>query len=109
MVTRRQTLVGSAALAGTLATPALAGPAKPGPFVQRKGTGFTLSGKPYRYVGTNMWYAAWLGAPADYGNRDRLRRELDALKALGVTNIRANASAEESPLNHSVKPTFHDK
>ncbi|MCW3849323.1 cellulase family glycosylhydrolase [Sphingomonas sp. LB-2] len=109
MVTRRQTLTGAAALAGTLATPATARPAKPSPFVQRKGTGFVLNDKPYRYVGTNMWYAAWLGAPADYGNRDRLRRELDALKALGVTNIRANASAEESPLNHSVKPTFHGK
>ena len=109
MVTRRQTLAGAAALTSTLATPTLAGPAKPGPFVQREGTGFTLSGKPYRYVGTNMWYAAWLGATADYGNRDRLCRELDTLKAMGVTNIRANASAEESPLNHSVKPTFHDK
>ncbi|MEZ0242829.1 MAG: mannanase, partial [Sphingomonas sp.] len=109
MVTRRQTLAGAAALTGTLATPALARPAKPSPFVQRKGTGFTLNDKPYRYVGTNMWYAAWLGAPADYGNRDRLKRELDALKAMGVTNIRANASAEESPLNHSVKPTFHGK
>lgn len=109
MVTRRQTLTGGAALAGTLATPALATPGRASPFVRRDGTRFTLDGKPYRYAGTNMWYAAWLGAPADYGNRDRLRRELDALHAMGVTNIRANASAEESPLNHSVKPTFHSK
>jgi len=108
MVTRRDTLTGAAALAGTLTTPALAR-ANPGPFVQRQGTGFTLNAKPYRYAGTNMWYAAWLGAATDYGNRDRLRRELDTLKAMGVTNIRANASAEESPLNHSVKPTFHGK
>ena len=51
MVTRRQTLAGAAALAGTLATPALARPGKPGPFVQRKGTGFTLDGKPFGEYG----------------------------------------------------------
>jgi mannan endo-1,4-beta-mannosidase len=111
MVTRRELIGTGAALTATMAAPpALAAPAAPAaPFVKRAGTGFTLEGKPYRYAGTNMWYAAWLGAATDYGNRDRLKRELDALRTMGITNIRANASAEESPLNHSVKPSFHGK
>ena len=35
-----------------------------------------------------MWYAAYLGADAPIGNRDRLKRELDRLAALGINNVR---------------------
>ena len=35
-----------------------------------------------------MWYAAYLGADAPIGNRDRLKRELDRLAALGIDNVR---------------------
>ena len=48
-------------------------------FIRRSGTSFTSGGKPYRIAGTNMWYAAYLGADAPIGNRDRLKRELDRL------------------------------
>ena len=53
-----------------------------------------------------MWYAPWLGADAPFGNRARLSRELDRLRALGVSNVRINGSAEFSPLRNSVRPAF---
>src|SRR6476469_9059001 len=71
-------------------------------FVRRVGTHFTIGGKPYHYAGANMWYGAWLGADAAYGDRARLRRELDTLAAMGVTNLRVLASSEDSPLLHAV-------
>lgn len=106
MVTRRDLLGTGAALTAALATPALAAPARP--FVRRKGTGFTRDGKPYRYAGTNLWYGAWLGAAAPLGDRDRLKRELDALAGLGVANVRILASSETSPLRNAVKPAFRN-
>ena len=106
MVTRRSLIGGSAALAATLALPlpAAAAPA----FVRREGTRLMLGDRPYRFAGANLWYGAWLGA-AGFGNRDRLRRELDALAATGVTNLRVAASAEASPLKNAVSPAFHDR
>ncbi|MBO9622729.1 MAG: cellulase family glycosylhydrolase [Sphingomonas sp.] len=109
MVTRRSLLGAGGALASSLALPAplLAAPA--GTFVRRSGTGFTLGGAPYRFVGANIWYGAWLGASADFGDRERLKRELDTLAAMGVTNLRILASAEEGPLKNSVKPGFRQQ
>jgi mannan endo-1,4-beta-mannosidase len=110
MVTRRELLgAGAATAAATAIPPVLATPAAPGPFVQSDGTRFTLGGKPYRYVGANIWYGAYLGAKAPIGNRERLKRELDALVKLGVTNLRVLASAEEGPLRNSVKPGFRTR
>ena len=84
--------------------------ARPGEdFVRRDGMRLTLGGAPYRFVGANLWYAAYLGADTEYGDRARLRRELARLAALGVTNLRILASAEEGPLAHSIKPGFRDK
>lgn len=65
-----------------------------------------LGGQPYRFAGANIWYGAYLGADAPYGNRTRLGRELDRLKALGITNLRILASAEEGRLRNSIKPGF---
>ena len=103
MVTRRTMLGGAAALTTTAILPVRAAPA----FVRREGTRLMLGGKPYRFAGANLWYAAWLGADAPYGDRERLKRELDTLAATGVTNLRIAASAEDSPLKNSVKPAFH--
>jgi len=49
---------------------------------------FMVDGKPYYFVGVNFWYGAILGSQGEGGDRDRLSRELDALKKLGVTNLR---------------------
>jgi mannan endo-1,4-beta-mannosidase len=82
---------------------------RPRPFVTTSGTRFTIAGGSYRIAGTNMWYAAYLGADAPSGNRDRLKREFDRLTALGVDNVRILGSSEFSPLINSVRPTFRDE
>lgn len=78
-------------------------------FVQRRGRQLLLGDEPYRFVGANLWYGAYLGADAVYGDRKRLGRELDRLQALGVSNVRILASAEEGPLKSSIKPGFRTK
>jgi len=75
-------------------------------FVRREGSQLMRGGAPYRIAGANMWYAAWLGADAPYGDRARLVRELDRLEALGLNNLRIMAAAEEGPLRSSIKPGF---
>ncbi|HVZ99301.1 MAG TPA: cellulase family glycosylhydrolase [Caulobacterales bacterium] len=98
----------AACSARSAATPGPARPARAG-FVGVDGQRFVLDGAPYRYVGANMWYGAYLGADAGFGNRDRLRRELDALTELGIANIRVLASGEISPLRNSLNPAFRDR
>jgi mannan endo-1,4-beta-mannosidase len=105
MLTRRDLLIGAGALAASAAAPAT--PAAPASaFVRRAGTQLRRGGRRYPVIGANLWYAAWLGAPAPLGNRTRLGRELDRLAALGVNNLRILAGAELSPLRNSVTPAF---
>lgn len=49
---------------------------------------FAIGDSTYRYVGTNFWYGAILGSKGRGGDRERLARELDNLKSLGVENLR---------------------
>lgn len=106
MFSRRAFLASSGSL--VLAPPLTSRTARPG-FVTRDGMALMLDGRPYRFVGANAWYLAWLGADADFGDRGRLARELDALQGDGVTNLRIAASAELSPLKNSVRPAFRDR
>lgn len=100
-LTRRTVLAGSVGLAG-----AHAAAVKPSsPFVRVAGQSFTLGGMPYRFVGTNMWYGAYLGA----WQPDRLKRELDTLAGLGLKNLRVLGSGEKSPLKNSLTVTFRDR
>ena len=78
-------------------------------FVAVEGTSFVRGGEPYAFVGANMWYAAYLGADAPFGDRERLSRELDLLLSLGVTNLRILGAAEESPYGKSLRITFRDE
>ena len=102
---RRQFTAGAALLLAGCATGQLAGNAH-GPFLRRDGRRLLLGDQPYRFVGTNMWYAAYLGADAPYGNRARLQRELDRLAAAGLDNVRILGSSELSPLKNSITPAF---
>jgi mannan endo-1,4-beta-mannosidase len=97
---------GSASAASPAKAPASS--AKTG-FVHRDGMQLVFEGKPYRFAGANIWYGAYLGADTAYGDRARLARELDRLSALGISNVRILASAEEGPLKHSIKPGFRTK
>ncbi|MCG8369110.1 MAG: hypothetical protein MJA32_01200 [Proteobacteria bacterium] len=76
----------------------------PAEFVRVDGLEFRLDGRPYRYVGANLWYAAYLGAPG--GDRERLHRELDLLESHGVRNLRILGASERSPLENSLSPAI---
>lgn len=55
---------------------------------------FSVNDKPYYYIGTNFWYAAILGSQGQGGNRERLLKELDFMKANGITNLRVLVGAD---------------
>ena len=63
-------------------------------FISVEGTQLMRGGKPYYFIGTNFWYAPILGSTGEGGNRERLCKELDALKALGIENLRILAGAD---------------
>src|SRR5271157_693099 len=63
-------------------------------FVRVEGTHFVRDGKPYYFLGSNFWYGINLGSTGPGGNRARLLRELDRLKALGLVNLRVVALSE---------------
>ena len=112
MALSRRDLIAAAPL--TLAAfPALAAakkpPAPPKGFVTVKDGRLQLDGKPYRFVGANLWYGAWLGSTGPTGDRERLKRELDRLKALGVTNLRVLGAGERSPAKAAVSPTVQEQ
>lgn len=75
-------------------------------FVRVDGTQFVLDGKPYRFAGANFWYGAYLGAPGGLGDRERLRAELDQLKAAGIDNLRVLAMSEASGFKRGVRPAI---
>jgi mannan endo-1,4-beta-mannosidase len=102
-LTRRSTLAW--ALAWTGQAGARAAPRSR--FVRAAPGGFHLEGRPFPFAGANLWCGPYLGAEADFGDRDRLKRELDRLAALGITSLRVLGASEASPLKHSVTPAFH--
>ena len=62
-------------------------------------------GKPYRYIGTNMWYASVLASVGEGGNRERFCKELDKLQEIGVTNLRILSGPDAgSELANPAKP-----
>jgi hypothetical protein len=64
-------------------------------FITRQGVQLMDGSKRYTFVGANFWQGMSLGADgAASGDPARLRRQLDRLQALGVTNVRMVASAE---------------
>lgn len=76
-------------------------------FVTVKDGHFERNGKPYYYVGTNFWYGAILGSEGQGGDRDRLCRELDAMKAVGIDNLRILVGSDgENGVTTKVEPTL---
>ena len=75
------------------------------PLITQQGVQLMKNGKPYHYIGTNMWYASVLGSTGEGGDRERLCRELDYLKGIGVTNLRILSGPDAgSDLANPAKP-----
>ena len=75
-------------------------------FIRVRGMHFYHNGQPYYFAGTNLWWGCYLGSPGDTGDRERLRRELDSLRADGIENLRVLAASEESYLTRSLRPAI---
>ncbi len=75
-------------------------------FIKVIGTQFELNGRPYYFTGTNLWYGCYIGSPGKTGDRPRLKRELDELKSLGITNLRILGASEESYIKNSLRPAI---
>ena len=93
-----------ALFASALSVSALPAPASArSSFVTVKNHKFYVNDNPYYYIGTNYWYGSLLGLEKDRRKGvGRLRRELDFLKAHGVTNLRLMAGAEGAGMINGV-------
>ncbi len=77
-------------------------------FVTVRDGEFYIGDSAYRYLGTNMWYGTLL-ASEHYGDRERLKQELDRLQELGVTNLRILAGAEGEPGTSHIEPIMQPR
>ena len=77
-------------------------------FVKVKGKQFEIGGKRYCFLGTNLWYGCNLGSLGAGGDRERLVRELDHLKSLGISNVRVLGASEGAQFN-TVRPSLQPK
>lgn len=76
-------------------------------FVTVDGGEFMLRGKPYRFVGTNFWYAPILASQGPGGNRARMTAELDSLQALGIDNLRILAGGDGNrTIDNHIEPNL---
>lgn len=67
---------------------------------------FVCKGKPYSFIGTNMWYATILASDGFGGDTVRLSKELDYLKSIGVNNLRVLAGADGPKYLYKVEPSL---
>lgn len=68
---------------------------------------FVRDGKHYYFVGANFWYGAILGSEGEGGNRERLHKELDFLKSIGINNLRVLVGADgENGIKTRVEPSL---
>jgi mannan endo-1,4-beta-mannosidase len=67
-------------------------------FVRIRNGRFEWRGRPHFFIGANLWYGCYLADAGLRGGRERMARELDHLKSIGVSNLRLLAGSETSPL-----------
>lgn len=78
-------------------------------FVQVKDGHFVRDGIPYYYVGTNFWYGAILGSEGQGGDRARLCKELDRMRAMGIDNLRILVGSDgQRGIKTKVEPTLQE-
>ena len=76
-------------------------------FVTVKNGRLYRDGKPYTFIGANYWYGAILGSKGKGGDRQRLNRELDEMKRLGITNLRILVGSDgEEGIKLKVSPVL---
>ena len=81
-----------------------------GKFVTVENGHFLKDGKHYYYVGTNFWYGAILGSEGQGGDRNRLVKELDYMKKIGIDNLRILVGSDgERGVTTKVEPTLQVK
>ena len=82
-------------------------PSQSNKFVTVENGHFVKDGKPYYYVGTNFWYGAILGSEGQGGDRQRLVKELDYMKQIGIDNLRILVGSDgERGITTKVEPTL---
>ena len=69
-------------------------PVASSPFIRVENGQFLRGDTPYYYIGANFWYGSVLASEGEGGDRDRLHRELDYLKSIGVDNLRILVGAD---------------
>lgn len=75
-------------------------------FVNVQNGTFFIDGHPYAFKGANYWQGMNLGAPQS-GDRERLVRELDQLKEMGVSNLRVLAASEaDTSMRFAIHPAL---
>lgn len=70
-----------------------------------KNTQFIKDNKPYYFVGTNYWYGPLIAAK-NIGDRERLTKELDLMKEVGIDNLRILVGAEGDGGDSRVHPAL---
>jgi len=70
-----------------------------------KNTQFFKGDQPYYFVGTNYWYGPLIGAK-NIGDRERLLKELDLMKEIGIDNLRILVGAEGDGGDSRVHPAL---
>jgi len=70
-----------------------------------KDSQFIKEGKPYYFVGANYWYGPLIGAK-NIGDRERLIKELDLMKSVGIDNLRILVGAEGDGGDSKVYPAL---
>ncbi|MBI9041109.1 beta-mannanase [Lutibacter sp.] len=73
-----------------------------------KNTSFYKGNKPYFFVGTNYWYGPLIAAK-NIGDRERLIKELDLMKEIGIDNLRILVGAEGDGGDSRVHPALQPK
>jgi len=73
--------------------------------VSVKGTQFYKGDKPYYFIGANYWYGPLIAA-SNIGDRQRLIKELDQMKSVGINNLRILVGAEGAGGDSKVSPAL---